>query len=115
MMPKQREHLRSRSQGERSLGHDPDLIARYLAGEDVTEQLRTMEQDAERELRGRPRRPKEHESSLLKDLGIQDQRGLRLVPPLEPQQRASKPPTLALIALAIALAMFATSIWIAVR
>jgi hypothetical protein len=117
MIPKAREQLRPRSDGEMSLGHDPDLIARYLAGEDVTEQLREMESE---ELDSdRHPRPDHHEEPppLADVIVIEAKRAGSLQQPTSAPsaQKPSERPTLALIALAVALAMFAISIWIALR
>jgi hypothetical protein len=100
---------------ELSFGHDPDLIARYLAGEQVVTQLRAMEQD---EGGGpSPRRADGGSVSRLADFRIDVEEGERFkrpasAPTTEPSR---KRPTLALIALGVALAMFACSIWIALR
>ncbi len=86
--PREQERFR-----EMSLGHDPDLIARYLAGEDVAEQLREVE-GPERVLR------------LLSD---------EVRSPLRRSEKPRNPPTIALIAVVIALAIFAASVWIAFK
>jgi len=96
-----------------SLGHDPDLIARYLAGEEVTEQLREIEGDEDTDYRRRPGA----DSARLAVVRIDGKRmerfhRIRAVPTAE--QRKERP-TLALIALAIALVVFAVSMWIALR
>ncbi len=82
--PREQERFR-----EMSLGHDPDLIARYLAGEDVAEQLREVEGP---------------------------ERVLRLLPDeVRSPETPRNPPTIALIAVVIALAIFAASVWIALK
>jgi len=117
MIPKAREQLRPRSDGEMSLGHDPDLIARYLAGEDVTEQLREMESedlDSDR----RPRPAHHEEPSASADVIVIDAKragGRQQPASAASAAKPSERPTIALIALAVALAMFAISIWIALR
>ena len=58
MISQHREYLRQPQ--ELSLGHDPDLIARYLDGEDVTEQLRAMELGAPN-AQEEDRRPSSHD------------------------------------------------------
>lgn len=111
MIPKRREDLRSRSD-EMSLGHDPDLIARYLAGEHVTEQLREMEEGARSVRNGS--QSSATPSSVAK-LGIDAKQYGHLEKASSPGRATPRRPTLALIALAVALAMFAFSIWIALR
>jgi hypothetical protein len=100
---------------ELSFGHDPDLIARYLAGEQVVTQLREMERD---EGAGRGSwRADSGSVSHLADFRIDAKQSELLEPPASAPtpQEPPKPPTLALIALGVALAVFALSIWIALR
>ena len=77
----QRATPRGHSYRELSLPLDPDIIARYLAGQDITAQVREA-------LRGK---------------------GAERESPNQPPPR----PTIALIAVGVALAMFVCSIWVA--
>ncbi len=112
-----------RADSELSLGQDPDLIARYLRGEDVSAQLLAMERG---ELPGADR---EGTKSPAKTLKIEkpviqkhEPERREQVPPLAlPQQNWSLPaarshqrgPRWSLVALAMGLgSAFAISIWI---
>lgn len=108
------QRLTQRSE-ELSLGHDPDLIARYLAGEQVTEQLRELE-DGESDYRGRPE-PKSDAPSRITVISIDGKKieGFQQAPAALAAAKPQKRPTLALIALGIALGMFVLSVWIALR
>lgn len=100
---------------ELSFGHDPDLIARYLAGEQVVTQLREMERDEAAD-RG-PWRADSASVSHLADFRVDPKENQRFGRPASAPLAKPPPkrPTLALIALGVALAMFAFSIWIALR
>lgn len=79
--------------GESSEGPQSDLMARYLAGEEVSEQLRQLEQ-------AEPQAPARLEADR---------------PAPTPAEKPAERPTLAVIAVVIALGVFAISVWIALR
>ena len=112
--PQQREYLRQPS-GELSLGHDPDLIARYLAGEEVTEQLREIE-GAEPDDHGRTGANADSPSPRrIVPIDARHMDRVQQARSAPAEKKRKERPTLAFIALAIALGLFAVSVWIAFR
>ncbi len=131
MTPQEREYLTQPR--ELSLGLDPDLIARYLRGEDVTEQLLAMErgedsestsQDKDAHPAMRERRPVSQPpvmpgppqpSLQLDGLGAQKEQTARFQQASSALPRSRQhSPRWSLIAVAITIgAMLAMSLWVA--